>query len=66
MARLMAPPNAGWPFSLASLLWGAVQGPHTQLVFRGLLSASKAGLLPIVTAEAKVGGPSSESSTHYM
>ena len=53
------PPNAGWPFSLASLLWEAMRGLCAQLIRHGLSSARNAGTLHIITAEGRVCGPGS-------
>ena len=53
------PPNAGWPCSLASLLWEPVRGLCAQLTLHSLSLAGSTGILCIITAEGRVCGPSS-------
>lgn len=51
------PPDAGWPFSLASPLREATRGLCAQLICRGLSSAGNAGIPHIIPAEGSVCGP---------
>lgn len=52
------PPSAGWPLSLASLLWEPVRGLRAQLTLHSLSLARNTGILSIITAEGRVCGPS--------
>lgn len=51
------PPDAGWPFSLASPLREATRGLCAQLICRGVSSARNAGIPHIIPAEGSVCGP---------